>query len=458
MITNGKGVAREVNSWTGCLLLTAAMLFAIPGTGLLARGAASDEVDLPQAAIASLPHAPVTGAGKATGGSPGAIDRSFGAGGIVTTACPTGSPTRSVILQPDGKIVVVGAGCVLRYTPDGLLDDGFGSGGRGAPGPANFYAFAGALQPDGRIVVAGTASSAFSIVRYNADGSLDTLFGTGGMATTGLADDFEAAVAVALQSDGSIVAAGYRTSPPFDLGVLRYRQDGSLDPGFGSGGIVRSAFGLPGYVNAASVLVQTDGRIVIVGTYVTQYDFALVRYNNDGSLDTGFGSGGLVTTHFPGFLSNATSSVLQPDGKVVVAGAISTGTINTSDLALARYNSDGTLDAGFGSSGRVVTDLFGLDDAANALALQADGRLVAGGYSFRRVKKSEVNQFTLVRYSPWGRLDLTFGNKGKVWTAIGASSFVQSLAVQSDGRIVAVGLTIPDTPIDPEVALARYFP
>src|SRR5439155_1647217 len=248
------------------------------------------------------------------------------------------------------------------------LDPAFGSEGRVL---ANFGGRDGAralaLQANGKIVVAGFTSSdfgtlrRFALARYNADGTLDPSFGGGGRVLTNFAGRDEAS-ALALQSDGKIVVAGFSgAGGRQDFAVARYNPDGSLDPSFGSGGRVLTDFG--GDDEAAALALQSDGKIVVTGFSFSDAggsDIALARYNPDGTLDASFGSGGRVLTDF----GLASGLVLQSDGRIVVAGGGS----------LARYTPDGSLDPSFGAGGRVLTDF-----DAFALALQADGKIVVAG-------------------------------------------------------------------------------
>jgi uncharacterized delta-60 repeat protein len=303
------------------------------------------------------------------------------------------------------------------------LDPTFGTGGKITTDFSGRCdgASALALQSDGKIVVAGTSGTGcqpfvgnfvlphyefgdFAVARYNHDGSLDATFASGGKVTTDFFGGSDNATAVALQSSGKIVVAGFADN---DFALARYNSDGSLDTSLGTGGKVNTDFS-GGTDEAWTLAVQSDGKIVVAGwTRVgSSADFALARYNSDGSLDATFGSAGKVTTDFSGGCDGISALGIQSDGKVVVAGRTGTdcggGTFPTGDFALARYNSDGSLDATFGNGGRVTTPFpypfwFGW---ASALALQPDGKIVAGGTYF-------VN-FGLLRYNSDGSLDTTF--------------------------------------------------
>src|SRR5439155_3962777 len=227
-----------------------------------------------------------------------------------------------------------------------------------------------------------------------------------------------------------------------------YNADGSLDTSFGTRGDTATQIG--NYDAAANaVLLQPDGKIVAAGhtsTSSANFNFALVRYNADGSLDTSFNQTGIVTTHF-GLLDNAAALVLQPDQKLVAAGSFATA--SKAELALARYNPDGSLDGGFGTGGQVTTDLGGHNQAAKALVLQADGKLlVAGDY-----EPAGPSEFFLARYTSGGSLDTAFGSGSFVLTGFGASTSAgaTSISLLPGGTFVAAGTA------GSSFALARYW-
>ena len=187
------------------------------------------------------------------------------------------------------------------------------------------------------------------------------------------------------------------------FGLARYNTDGSLDTTFGGDGRVINSFSYRD--DARAVAVQGDGKIVVVGrAQLGKYDFLVVRYNADGSLDTTFDGDGWVTTDFAGSHDRAYAVTLQTDGKIVVAGSALLGpTIN--DFALARYNSDGSLDTSFDGDGRATTSFHpaGSNDFAYDVAVQTDGKIVAAGYTW-----SDGGAFALARYNSDGSLDTSF--------------------------------------------------
>jgi uncharacterized delta-60 repeat protein len=347
----------------------------------------------------------------------------------------------------------------------GVLDSTFGTDGTVLTdfSGTDDYALAVAIQPNGKMIVAGRSGiyPVFhaALVRYNGDGSLDPAFGADGTVTAALDPGGDGVSAIALQPDGKIVAAGsvVHDNWPVAIVAARFNADGSLDPSFGSGGIVITTFGDP-TAEGNDVVLQADGKIVVAGVsgagpYSELNDFALVRYNADGSLDQGFGNGGKIKTHFPGVFntgSAATSVVQQADGKLVVAGEYKNEGTHR-QVALARYETNGSLDGAFGTAGKVTTTV-GLGDAAGyAMTLQPDQRIVVAGYSY----SNQGKDFTLARYRPDGSLDPQFGEGGLVQTDLGGGTTDISYAVAVQrGMLVAAGRTGPYP--ETNTGLARY--
>jgi uncharacterized delta-60 repeat protein len=261
-----------------------------------------------------------------------------------------------------------------------------------------------------------------------------------------------------LQPDGRIVVAGSFTAEgprgmPFEFLALRFRTDGTLDPSFGNGGRVTTDWTGEGG-GAGAVAVQADGKIVLAGSQYPAfvdcqpYDpcdsaLALVRYNIDGSIDPSFGIGGRATTGRTGETNSVRGLAIQPDGKIVVVGGRDTRPVAYSNFVAWRYNSNGSLDSSFGSSGEVVTD-FGGEDEARGVALQSDGRIIAGGVGGTSDPSLDPlhgwnypAEFAVARYEPNGILDRSFGIGGKVLVDVGSGA--QALALQPDGNVVVAG-------------------
>ncbi|PLS76279.1 MAG: hypothetical protein CYG61_02995, partial [Actinobacteria bacterium] len=393
--------------------------------------------------------------------APGDLDASFDTDGIVTT--PIGAAGVDdfgfdVAVQGDGRIVVAGTSgddfAVVRYNPDGSLDTSFDTDGKVTTdiGGATVDDATGvALQPDGRIVVAGTSDEDFAVARYNADGSLDNSFDTDGKLTTDIGTGtVDSAFRLVLQPDGRIVVAGLSVvvgtsleDLALDFAVVRYNANGSLDTSFGGDGKVTTDIGTGTTDEATGVALQPDGRIVVAGR--SNDDFALVRYNADGSLDTSFDTDGKATTDIGTATGDGANAVaVSGDGRIVAGG------VSNADFALARYNADGSLDTSFDTDGRVTTDI-ATDDILFDLALQPDGKVVAGGLAGGLASPD----FAVARYNADGGLDPTFGTDGKVTTTIGTGAPSFGLTLQADGKILAAGAAEIDGQTD--VAVARYL-
>ena len=385
--------------------------------------------------------------GLSTSAQDGSLDTTFNSTGpqpgVASTSVGSGNANNNAVaIQADGNIITAGTAndsfALARFTITGALDTSFGVDGIVITPIDTTTSFINALaiQPDTAIVAAGAIISledvgSFALARYLSDGSLDASFGTGGIVTTSVGSSPSTAIyAVALQVDGKIVAIGTDNS---NFVLARYLVNGSLDASFGAGGIVTTPIGISTSSGAFGGAIQVDNAIVAVGTDGT--NFALVRYLPDGSLDTSFGTGGVVVTPI-GTESFALAGVIQADGKIVAAGE--TFSDDTESLALARYLPNGSLDASFGVGGIVTTA--GPDNqalAASAVTIQSDGKIIAAG-NFSGT--SSPTQFALVRYLPDGSLDTSFGTGGIVLTFVGdASAFIMGTALQQDGKIIAVG-------------------
>jgi uncharacterized delta-60 repeat protein len=350
-------------------------------------------------------------------------------------------------------VTSVAVDCVTPL-PNGALDPAFGSEGKvtvGIPGGASAMA----RQADGKMVALGTRT----LARYNTDGTLDATFGTAGAVTIVFGGVQDAAQGVALQPDGKIVVVGStRTGTRDDFALARYNADGSLDTGFGTAGRVSTDFN--GFADKAwAVLVQNDGGIIVAGHAATatplgaDNDFAVARYTSAGALDTTFGTGGKATTNVAGGTDLAYAAALQPDGKIVVAGRVADGGAANPDVGLVRYNTDGTPDPDFGDAGVVRADLTaGNWDEASAVAVQPDGKLVVAVPAFVVASFD----FLVARFDASGDLDGTFGSSGLATTSFSSGSdYARELALQSDGKIVVVGQTAAGPAIT-DMAVARY--
>ena len=367
------------------------------------------------------------------------------------------SAAEAVVRQTDGKIVAVGAAdgnfLVARYNLDGSLDPSFSGDGRVQ---TNFTGGDGArdvaLQGN-KIVVVGfstddTGTTSFALARYNPDGSLDTNFSGDGKQATVVGAFGEGGRTGWHSRATKIVAVGTTNefgSHTRSFALARYRLNGTLDTSFSGDGRQTTELDFGEFAGARGVAIQADGKIVAVGEVSDGLgDFALARFNLNGSPDMSFSDDGLQTTDFAfGDPAGARGVAIQADGKIVAVGGAG------GDFALARFNSNGSLDMSFSGDGLQTTDfLSGAADAANDMAIQANGRIVAVGFAGGGATDFD---FGLARYNTDGSLDPSFSGDGRKRTSFGGADSANGVALQGDGRIVAVGFG------NGEFALARYL-
>ena len=351
------------------------------------------------------------------------------------------------------------------------LDPTFGTGGT-ATSKAGFGGSRSsmALQHDGSVVMAGGTFTAFVLARFTADGTLDDTFGTAGTVSTLVHDEAvqQEALAVAVQPDGAVVAAGYTVTD--GLAVVRYLPDGQLDETFGTGGVVSAI--LPGRLD--DVALQDDGCIVVAGVATREDDeheqdfgdIVVVRLLPDGALDPTFGLGQPVTTDVGGVTNEAQNVVVQPNGSIVVSGASrnpgSDGVGIDDHTDVVRYGPDGLPDPTFGTGGALTLDAsVGAD-----LVLQTDGRLLLIGTVDATPDgdpPGTVTELSVVRLNHDGSVDETFGDAGTVSISVSALTSVDgspardsghALALQPDGRIVVAGTA---GSVNANVAVARLL-
>ena len=290
-----------------------------------------------------------------------------------------------------------------------------------------------------------------------APGDLDPTFGGDGVVRTDLTPAEDDGYTVAIQPDGKIVVAGEMGTggPNPRMAIVRYENDGSLDPSFGGGdGKVSIDFTL-GADFAYAVRIQANGKILLAGTadyFGRNSRFALARLTSDGSLDPTFGGDGMLMTDVTPSHDALNGMALQPNGKIVVVGGVSAGPDN-GKIGVLRYRSDGSLDPTFGGDGIVLNDPTPTYDDGLAVGVEADGQIiVAGGAGFDGPNET----FVALAFGPHGSLDPTFGGDGKVVTDLTPKADVPyGMAIQDDGRIVVAGSAAQDGP-DPRFALVRY--
>ncbi len=383
------------------------------------------------------------------------LDLSFGTNGIVTTDFFGGQDrAEAIAIQPDGKIVVAGHAtnvtrdfAIVRYNLDGSLDSAFGILGKATSDiTGNHDEIEGvAVDATGRIVVAGFAQNAtldYVVARYDATGGLDTagFAAPNGyfVSTNALTDDVATAVAIQ-PGDGRIVLGGWANNGANDdFSAARFDTSGALDPTF-SGGTVLVPVGA-GQDRAFAMTLQSDGKILLAGAVLIGFDlFGVARLNTDGTVDTTtfnpagiFGDApnvaGRVTTDFTGLHDRAYGVVEQVDNKIVVVGwANWDGGAANVDFALTRYNADGSLDGGFGAGGKVTTAVGAGNDWIDSVALQPNGKIVAGGYSHN----GSDDDFAAARYNTDGSLDTSCSG---VCTPLSTSEGAGTITIVASGR------------------------
>jgi len=409
---------------------------------------------------------------------PGQLDIGFGINGHRTLDLGgTYDWAYATVLQRDGKILAAGVTnargtydfAVARYLPSGDVDPSFGEDGVAITdfGKSKDWAYAMALQPDGDVLVAGVSdrsgSRDFALARYTPAGTLDSSFGKGGLVLTPVRPlTTDIIHAIAIQPDGKIVAAGVTYDdtvslrPHGDFMVARYLPDGDLDPGFGVGGVTTTNFDNESYDEPYAILLQPDGRIVLGGSSNTgggagrimgADNLALARYLPNGLLDPGFGEGGKVVVDAGAMQESIRALALEPDGDIVAAGR--TNGEKRGDLLVARFMPNGQLDPSFGGSraGMAIDDLGTAEEGLTSVALAPDGTIIAGGV----VAPRPNGDMLVVRYDRRGRLDRGFGHNGLATTDFGGrDDRLRALALQPDGKVVAVGSSETD------FALARF--
>ena len=380
---------------------------------------------------------------------------------------PTYNFAYATIVQPDGKIIVVGDSgepatyktTVVRFNPDGTLDTSFGTGGNVTitiPAAKSFGTDV-ALQVDGKIVVGArtwdNVSGNFVLARLNVNGSFDSSFGTNGVV---VADSGGSDVSASLLIDdaGKIYLAGDSDN---NFSIARFNTDGTLDTSFATGGwFMTDIDGSLAYIQ--KIALQNDGKIVMGGFAIGaggRYRMAAARIHADGTLDNSFGTGGKVSFNFGVDHDIATALGIQSDGKIVLGGHtfIRSQPRLAYDFAVVRLNSDGSFDTSYGTNGITATQIVDEANYANGLEIQADDKVILAG---RTVKLFEYD-FAMLRFNTDGTLDNTFGNDGKVSTDVnGKEDHCYAIALQPDNKIILAGHSYSMGGDDSEMVVARY--
>jgi uncharacterized delta-60 repeat protein len=435
--------------------VTAVSAGGSPASSAPSAGTAAATGRTAPAAVGRSTGAILVNAQAAAASTPGSLDPTFGNGGKVLTDLGVGAGVPSdAVLQPNGDIVVSGGFGVARYLPTGKLDTTFGTGGLASTGFAGGESGTGvALQPDGKIIWVGSQGNpsfpaggtfSFAVARFNANGSLDTSFGTGGQASMEFfappmqgAQEFAGAVLV--QPDGKILVAGSARQgqirfAPIQGALARFNTNGSLDTSFGTGGKILSSSGA-----ITALGLDAAGNIFTLPTRA--------EFGPTGQADTGVTPAAITVS------SHGGSSVFLPSGQFVQANTIGVAKHDV-DVQVQRFNADGSIASA--SPAFDYSDAPGLDqarDSAGAVAVQANGQAVAGGAHF-----FSTSLFGLARVNPDGTLDAGFGSGGVLTTTFNGGEGVGAVVIQPDGKIIAAGFSENNTTGHVFIALARYNP
>ncbi|MEP7143351.1 MAG: T9SS type A sorting domain-containing protein [Ferruginibacter sp.] len=362
----------------------------------------------------------------------------------------------TIAIQADGKILAGGYAftgtendfAIARYNSNGSPDNTFDNDGRQTTnfGSSNDIGYSLAIQKDGKILLAGYTSSGgnnnFAVVRYNINGGPDNTFNGNGKQIAHLGSDMQIGNSLALQTNGKIVVAGYTLNGTYtDFAIARFNVDGSPDTSFDSDGLLTTDF-TSSDDYAGSLAIQSDDKIIVAGySYIyspeTEQQIAVARYNPDGGLDNSFSDNGKLSGDNKQGYTSFNATAIQTDGKIVAAGSTWNG--SNYDFAIARYNTNGSLDNTFSNDGKQTTD-FGGTDSAISIKIQPDGKIVVGGNC--------GNKFAIARYNANGTADNTFSDDGKQVISMGFADVCQSIALQTDGKIVVAGYTFTDTNYD----------
>lgn len=386
---------------------------------------------------------------------PGQLDPAYDRDGLQTTTFLKGNVMseagHKLLQQADGKILVAtqlafSQGVVARYLSNGTLDASYGSGGFSKI--VNVGLVSAILQPDGKLVGAGNAYNGvdgdFGVIRFNTNGQIDSTFGINGIRKTDFGF-YEQTFDIARQPDGKIVVVGGTNS---DFAVARYTINGAPDNTFSGDGKLQTDFSPGLFDEAHAVVIQTDGKIVVTGSAAS--NFGVARYTAAGILDNTFSGDGKQITDF-GFSDNPSDIAIQTDGKIVVAGTAFTGADfgAKGNFAVARYLTNGNPDNSFSGDGKQTTDFSNGHDAAFALAIQTDGKIIVAGLAV-----FGTSNFAIARYNTNGTPDGTFSDDGEQQKNFGDFDIAYSVLIQADGKILLAGQTFNDS--NDNLAIVRY--
>jgi uncharacterized delta-60 repeat protein len=361
----------------------------------------------------------------------GSLDHSFGTNGLATDGTSGGA--RSLLIQSDGKLVASGNGTTVRYGTTGALDTSFGT--KGVVSQAVPIGTGSTLQSDSKILLCGTSGSSIVVTRLNTNGTVDTAFGSNGVVTTSQSYQLTAATisyqpaGTSIQNPAKIVVAGQTNTDSF---IVRYNIDGSLDTSFNGTGELVLHIGNAGSACGISFHFSQSApdRIYVGGYYSSGFGFNfyfyVARLLLNGSLDTAWGNSGVASNQLPATPNGMDTA----NGKIVLAGTTSSLS-GPSDFALAKFNfSDGSIDTTFNGTGKRIDDIGNETQVASAVAIQADGKIVAGGSRFSQYA-------SLYRFNADGSFDTSFNGTG--WLYLTDKSAANAVAVQPDGKILLGG-------------------
>ena len=405
-----------------------------------------------------------TNTGSGGGRSSGILDTSFGETGKLITNLGGDDIGRSVAIDSANRIIVAGERvlsgvsdfALVRYNIDGTLDTAFSAGGIEITDlGANDRGRSVVVDNNGKIVLGGdsiVSDSDFAIARYNNNGTPDTSFNGNGSVITDFDNNRgEPAMDIAIDLNGKIIAAGFaHNGVNYDFAVVRYNTNGSLDFSFNSNGIVTTDLG--GDDRISGVAIDSSGKILVVGRTgsSSDYDIAIVRYNVDGTIDLSFGTNGIVNLSLGGNDDRARELAFDSNGKIVVVGRSNAS--GNFDFVVMRYNDDGSPDTSFATNGMVITDIGGNNDVGRAVVIDSSNRIIALG----RSNSEGDNDFTVIRYSNDGSLDTTFDTNGIAFVDFGGDDRGVDIVLDSNGKIIVAGRS--NTGSGNDFATARLMP
>ncbi|MEO7801571.1 MAG: Ig-like domain-containing protein, partial [Ginsengibacter sp.] len=406
----------------------------------------------------------------------GTLDDTFGTNGNVEMDFSL-FEFNDLVIQNDQKILIAGHGpffnsdfLLARFTASGKVDKSFSGDGHLLTdfGSSSDFLSSIVVQRDGKIIAGGVTQNSeninsIALSRYNSEGVPDKQFGKSGRLTDQFRQGLTTYNTSVLQADGKLIAAGsVWNGIDFDFVIARYDTKGNLDNTFNVKGYQTIDFKSNNdYIN--SITIQKDGKIVAAGYSGTNTNsgFAIARINTDGSIDKSFDKDGKTTTHFNGNVDIAYGVSLQKDDKIIVTGS-SQLEFNeetnrySSDFIIARYNADGTMDNSFAFDGFLNIDLGG-DDIPKAIAIDQDDNIVVGGYSqIFDGADIERSYFAIIRLTPGGFLDETFSGDGIELDGFSGLAAANAIALQGDGKILATGIITNKDPNEKILTAVRY--